>query len=141
MTPFNPLLYPLCFSSYDKIFLSSAWIEHVPFAFSLVEMLRPRTFVELGTYGGGSYCAFCQAVQELKLSTNCVAVDTWEGDVHAGYYGNEVYQDLKNYHDPQYAQFSQLLRATFDEALITIKDSSVDLLHIDGLAYLRSSKA
>ena len=32
----------------------SAWTEHVPFAFWLVEAHRPRVFVELGTHFGTS---------------------------------------------------------------------------------------
>jgi hypothetical protein len=65
----------------------SAWIEHVPFAFWLADVLRPRRIVELGTHNGVSYSAMCQAVKILGSATSCFAVDTWKGDEHAGFYG------------------------------------------------------
>ncbi len=55
----------------------SAWLEHIPFAFWLVDTLRPRNIVELGTHYGSSYFSFCQAVSKLDLETCCFAVDTW----------------------------------------------------------------
>lgn len=112
---------------------ASAWWTHVPFAFWLVSVTRPRQFVELGTHNGVSYAAFCEAVARCKLSTRCFAVDTWEGDVHAGYYDAKVYNELRVFHDRHFSSFSELLRTTFDEALPYIHDASVDLLHIDGL--------
>src|SRR5262249_5839112 len=72
----------------------SAWIEHVPFGFWLVDVLRPRRIVELGTYNGVSYSAMCQAVKTLGLATSCFAVDSWKGDEHAGFYGEDVYEDF-----------------------------------------------
>jgi GT2 family glycosyltransferase len=111
----------------------NSWHEHIPFAFWCIEALMPRVFVELGTHKGDSYCAFCQAVQRLSLSTTCYAVDTWMGDPHAGLYGEEVFESLRTYHDARYGSFSRLLRATFDEASRHFSDHSIDLLHIDGL--------
>ena len=111
----------------------SAWVEHIPFAFWITETLRPRTFVELGTHTGMSYLAFCQAVQTLGLDTKCFAVDTWKGDEHAGFYGEEVFCELSSYHNGRYSQFSRLVRSTFDEAVTHFEDTSIDLLHIDGL--------
>ena len=73
----------------------SAWIEHVPFAFWLVDVLRPRTIVELGTSTGVSYSAFCQAVKFLQLPTSCIAVDTWKGDEHVGLYSEDVYREFE----------------------------------------------
>jgi O-antigen biosynthesis protein len=89
--------------------------------------------VELGTHTGVSYAAFCDAVLRLRLVTNCFAVDTWQGDAHAGYYGEEVYEDFRRFHDVRYQAFSHLLRITFDDALGQMANSSIDLLHIDGL--------
>ncbi len=113
-------------------FVLSAWIEHAPFAFWLVDVHRPRTLVELGTHYGFSYLVFAQAVKRLELATQCFAIDTWKGDEHAGFYGDEVFTELRDYHDPLYSKFSQLLRMTFDEAARHFDDGSVDLLHIDG---------
>ncbi len=110
----------------------SAWLEHVPFALWLVEALRPRLFIELGTHHGSSYFAFCQAVQRLQLGTRCYAVDTWKGDEHAGFYDDNVYQQVRKHHDHRYSAFSALIRSTFDEALGQFDDGTVDLLHIDG---------
>ena len=110
----------------------SAWTAHVPFAFWLVDTLRPRNVVELGTHNGVSYCAFCQAVARLGLSSQCFAVDTWQGDPQAGFYGEEVYAELKEYHDEKYGLFSTLLRMTFDHARPFFADGTIDLLHIDG---------
>ncbi len=110
----------------------SAWIGHLPFAFWAVEEARPRILVELGSHNGTSYLGFCQAVARCGLETKCYAVDTWQGDEHSGFYGDEVFAAL-NGHNAPYSGFSQLMRMTFDDALSYFADGSVDLLHIDGL--------
>ena len=109
------------------------WAGHIPFGSWLVAVQKPEILVELGAYSGISYLAFCQAIQEQGLPTKAYAVDTWQGDAHAGAYGETIYQTLQRVHDPRYAAFSTLLRMTFDEALPQFADGSVDLLHIDGL--------
>jgi O-antigen biosynthesis protein len=131
MASFNPIEYPVSLSRPLRL-APSTWIMHSPFAMFLVEALRPALIVELGTQYGVSYCAFCQAVQTLQLDTHCYAVDTWSGDAHAGNYGAEVLNDLKQHHDPRYGAFSHLLQCTFDAALTHFQDASIDLLHIDG---------
>jgi hypothetical protein len=110
----------------------SAWIEHIPFGMALVDLLRPGILVELGTHAGDSYCAFCQAVEELRAPTRCYAVDTWQGDEHAGLYGGEVLGDLREHHDPLYGAFSRLVPSTFEAARSHFGDGTVDLLHVDG---------
>ena len=109
-----------------------AWVGHIPFAFYLVDALRPRTIVELGVHTGNSYCAFVQAVAKLNLQSTCFGVDHWRGDYQAGVYDNSVFQELRAYHDPLYGSFSTLLRMPFDDALLRMADASIDLLHIDG---------
>jgi SAM-dependent methyltransferase len=131
MSPLNPLDHSICLAT-PKRFADSAWAGHVPFAMYLVSVLRPRVIVELGTFTGVSYCAFCQAVKTLGLRTRCYAVDTWFGDEQTGFYDSTVLDDLKGHHDPLYAEFSSFLHGTFDEALSRFGDSSIDLLHIDG---------
>jgi hypothetical protein len=128
---FNPLRHPACLSHPLRL-TASAWAAHVPFAMYLVAALRPRVVVELGTFRGVSYCAFCQAVRETKLAARCFAVDTWRGDEHNGVYGPEVLEELRAHHDPLYGDFSALVQSTFDEALPRFREGEIDLLHIDG---------
>ena len=129
---FNLLVSPVCFDRPDRILSSSAWNEHTPFGMFLVDFLRPKMLVELGTHTGVSYCAFCQAVKKLGTGTKCYAIDTWTGDQQAGFYGPEVLAELTAYHDPLYGGFSRLLQMPFDEGVKHFSDGSIDLLHIDG---------
>jgi glycosyltransferase involved in cell wall biosynthesis len=112
--------------------VESAWYGHVPFGYWLAGELAPRVLVELGTHAGVSYSAFCDAVMDRDLATRCFAVDTWQGDEHAGFYDESVYEDLQRFHDRRYGAFSRMIRATFNDARSYIPDGSVDLLHIDG---------
>ena len=128
---FNPLDYPVCWSAPHRL-AATTWADNVPFGMFLIDFLRPDTVVELGTFRGVSYCAFCQAVKELGLDTRCYAVDTWKGDPHSGEFGAEILDELRRYHDPLYGGFSRLIARTFDEALGEFGDGTIDLLHIDG---------
>lgn len=110
----------------------STWNEHLPFAFFLIELLRPASYVELGVFKGGSYNTFCQAVKEFGTGTKCSGVDTWEGDPHNGVYGSAVYDRLSEYQRQNYGEFSTLLKMPFDDALARFPNGSIDLLHIDG---------
>jgi glycosyltransferase involved in cell wall biosynthesis/GT2 family glycosyltransferase len=127
----NPALSPL-FWRPARLGVESAWYGHVPFAHWLVAAHRPASIVELGAHNGVSYAAFCEAVLREQIDARCLAVDSWQGDQHAGFYGEEVLADLRRFHDQRYAGFSTLFRGYFDEALNAVPDGSVDLLHIDG---------
>src|ERR1041385_8305127 len=67
---FNPLRHPVCLGQPLRL-AATAWASHAPFAMYLVSALGPRVVVELGTFGGVSYCAFCQAVRETGLAARC----------------------------------------------------------------------
>jgi hypothetical protein len=112
--------------------VNSAWWGHVPFAGWIMRAARPRVFVELGTFSGVSFSAFCQAALSDHTASICHAVDTWQGDPHAGTFDSTVYLDFKAFHDTHYKSISQIHRCTFDEAQGRFDDGSVDLLHIDG---------
>ena len=121
-----------CFEEPDRVVDPPSWLEHIPFAFWIVDALRPAVLVELGTQSGNSYASFAQAVQTLGLPTACYAVDTWQGDSQAGFYDERVFAEWAAYHDRHFAAFSRLIRSTFDEAAEHFPDGSIDLLHIDG---------
>ncbi len=86
---------------------------YIPFAFFLVEIMKPAAIVELGTYSGNSYFAFCQAVKELNLPGNCFAVDTWKGDMHVGKYGDEVFRRVKEINEKEFSGKSCLIAWVF----------------------------
>lgn len=112
--------------------IDSAWHEHAPFAYWIVDAVRPRSIVELGTHFGFSYFVFCEAIARLGLETSAFALDTWEGDDHAGFYSEEVFDRVSQLNERDYRSFSRMLRGYFDDSLDKIPDGSVDLLHIDG---------
>lgn len=118
---------------FDRPRRSSPWAGHRWFAYDLVGWLRPGRVVELGTHYGCSFFALCQAALEHDTGSELIAVDTWTGDPHAGFYGEEVYEKVQSnllQHFPTVR--ATLLRKLFDEALSDVENSSVDLLHIDG---------
>ncbi|MGA8876210.1 MAG: class I SAM-dependent methyltransferase, partial [Candidatus Korobacteraceae bacterium] len=110
-----------------------SWSGHLAFANDLISAIQPSLLVELGTHWGEAYFTFCQTVEEQQLSCTCYAVDQWQGDEHVGRYGEEVFDDVNEYNNRYYGQFSYLLRRSFDDALSKFQDGSIDLLHIDGL--------
>lgn len=128
----NNLLDIAVFSP-DLLQSPSAWLGHLPFAAWIVREVKPKIFVELGSHYGHSFFAFCQSTVEAGISTKCYAVDTWQGDEHAGQYGDEIFNKVNSYSQEHYAGISRLLRMTFDEAVNYFSDGSIDLLHIDGL--------
>ena len=117
----------------NKLTKWTAWKGHIPFAIRLVELLAPEKLVELGVYYGDSYFAFCQAVKKFNLPTQCIGIDTWEGDTLTSKYNSaEVKEEVFSYNTQNYAEFSSLLSKNFDDAALEFTDNSIDILHIDG---------
>lgn len=127
---FHPIFeYKRKFNDYNL-----PWTGHAFFAYDLVRNMKPQKIVELGTFKGTSLYSFAQAAKDGSLDTEIYAIDTWEGDENAGYFGNEVYDSVKDITRSHYREVkTRLIRKTFDDALSDIKDGSVDILHIDGL--------
>ena len=116
-----------------NVLVASGWIEHAPFAMWFVAKLQPSVLVELGTHNGYSYFCFAQSASRNDLATEMFAIDTWQGDEHAGFYGDDVFENVNKINQTNYASTSKLLRSTFDDGLSHFDDKSIDLLHIDGL--------
>lgn len=109
-----------------------AWTGHIPFAAYLAKRFRPKCFVELGTHHGNSYFSFCQTLKEEGMNASAYAVDIWQGDVQSYFYQEDVFEYVSRHNAERYADFSSLLRMTFDQAVTSFADNSIDLLHIDG---------
>jgi len=121
----------------------SGWLEHGPFAFWLIEQLRPRLTVELGTQRGYSFACFCQAIKSMDIAGRVIAVDTWKGDEHAGHVakiGDAMHDDLQAHIDEHYRGIGELKRMYFSEALEHVDDGTVELLHVDGRHFYEDAK-
>ena len=97
----------------------------------MVINFRPGTLVELGVHYGDSYFTFCQAIRDQGLECKSFGVDRWSGEIHSGFYDEEVWDVVSNYNNANY-NFSRLIRKEFTSALEDFEDSSIDLLHLDG---------
>lgn len=109
----------------------SAWTQHVPFMSWLIGALKPKLFVELGTHWGTSFLAACRSAEVSEVNMRAVAVDLWEGDPQAGFYGDEVFESV-SMRAASY-RFAELLQTEFDAARDRFDIDTIDLLHIDGL--------
>ncbi|MDD3475165.1 MAG: glycosyltransferase, partial [Candidatus Dojkabacteria bacterium] len=73
-------------------------------------------------------------IKDAKLKTELHAIDTWEGDEHAGYYGEEIYEKYLEIKNKYYKDVNIIdHKMFFDEAIDKFEDNSIDVLHIDGL--------
>jgi predicted nucleic acid-binding Zn-ribbon protein len=109
------------------------WSGHLSFGRDLVLAIAPDLLVELGTHFGESYFGFCQAIAESGKKCHAYAVDTWMGEPHTGFYSEEIYEEVTQYNEANYGNFSYLLKSQFDEALEQFAEETIDILHIDGL--------
>ena len=124
--------YPWAQRLEPRLLASPWWIGHIPFAFELIARLRPATIVELGTYSGSSFAAFCQALEAMGIEGRCYGIDLWEGDVHMGRFDDSLYETIAAYVAQHHARTGVLLRKEFSAATADFADGSIDLLHIDG---------
>lgn len=113
-------------------YVVSAWHEHAPFASWVIDAIRPKTVVELGTHNGFSFFVFCEAAKRLGLSTELYALDSWEGDDQAGFYDQSVFESVSNVALAEYADHAHLLKGYFSDSVHHFEDGTIDLLHIDG---------
>jgi len=112
---------------------NSAWEGHIPFAFYLVETLRPGIIVELGVYQGCSLFSWAQACKKLDMNTKIIGIDTFEGDVHMGNFNKEeLVTQIKDYAKENFDDQINIRVDLFDNQLLEFKDDSIDLLHLDG---------
>ena len=109
------------------------WVEHIPFAFFLTKMLKPNNLVELGVHTGNSFNAFCQVTKRENIACKCYGVDLWQGDAHAGFYKDAIYNTLRDQVHKDYPGIATLVRKDFNVAVDDFADNTIDILHIDGL--------
>jgi hypothetical protein len=109
---------------------NSEWLEHASFGFWLIDALRPRVIVDLGTGDGYSHAVFCQAVQALNLNSRCYGIQ--QDNSHGTANGQDSFRALSDHIEAHYKSFSSLIRSDLEQARAHFEYGSIDLLHIDG---------
>lgn len=122
-------------------FLSNidSWHGHVFFARDLIEHYSPSLIVELGVHKGDSLFAIGQSCEEGNLATKIFGIDHWQGDSQAGQLDEEVFNYVSEISSENFKNI-ELVRSSFDEALSSFKDQSIDLIHLDGFHSYEASK-
>ncbi|MBE0465002.1 MAG: hypothetical protein ACTIDY_14370 [Halomonadaceae bacterium] len=98
----------------------SAWLEHLPFLFWLIEALRPQQSVGLGV-DDVAHFAVCQAASRLRLGTRCYMVGD---DVK----NKQDAEAIRAYAADHFATTSQWLETSPTRAIEQFDEGSVDLL-------------
>lgn len=102
---------------------------HIPFVAWLIETLKPRVLVELGTFRGESYLACCQTVRECNIRTRCFAAGPWQAPDTPVEFQDDIFNTL-NRQNSAYDSFSRLIRASYAAAASQFDDGSIDLLQL-----------
>jgi hypothetical protein len=106
------------------------WQEHIPFAFWIVEKLRPGTYVQLGLGDGDAYSAFCQAAERCWPSIACYEVAGAHADDSDALCDESSYQEFGRGRDQQHGGSARVIHLSCEEALAHFPDKGIDLLHI-----------
>jgi hypothetical protein len=114
------------------------WVGLGTIAYEIVQHFKPKKVVELGSARGFSTFSMGLALRDLGQGGQLFAVDTWKGDDHAGYYGEDVYEGfLESRRILDLERTVYPMRMTFEQAS-RIVVPPVDLLHVDGLHTFRA---
>lgn len=127
----NPMDHPVCLVTPSHLPPGGTSIEHLPFVMWLVDTMRPRTIVEIGTRSAAAFFASCEVVASRGLQTHCHGLVLQ--DDAAAPHAVELTEvaALHAYHDPLYGHFSRLKHTRVGEGAAGFADASIDLLHID----------
>ena len=128
-SPYNPLAFPVVLHTPDWLPPNTPADGRLPLAKLVVAMLEPTLVVELGVGRGETYAALCQAVQELRLATQCVGIEV-NGPAAATADRPEVAVEFRSHHGARYGGFSRLMPGEAQGVAAHFADGSVDLLHL-----------
>jgi hypothetical protein len=107
------------------------WEGHAPFAAWLVDAMRPRTLIELGTHYGFSIFAFAEAAKNLDVDIDLHAIDAWIDDNPAGVFGEDPLETVQRIAAEDYPNVT-LHRGLFADVVHEFSDGFADVIHIDG---------
>ena len=101
----------------------NAILWHIPFLFWIMEIARPRQYVEIGVGDGVAYMAACQSLHRLQVDAECHAVGVWEDKAAPG--------QLASRNADLYSYFSRILTDGIEHGHRHFAAGSVDVMLID----------
>jgi hypothetical protein len=116
-----------------------SWHGHVYFVHDLISEIKPSNIVELGVHKGDSLFSMAQSCNDLNCKTTLYGIDHWKGDSQAGKVDDEIFSNVFNI-SKNYFKNVTLIKSSFDDALKSFDDDSLDIIHIDGYHSYEASK-
>lgn len=105
--------------------------EHLPLLMAVVDLVKPRRLVEIGTLRGAGFLAMCQSVWAGQFACDAVAVSGWDEGQGEQSHAESAFETFK-FLIRKYSDFAAFLRRTPRAAAGRFEDGSVDLLMVDG---------
>lgn len=106
----------------------SASDGHIPFLFILLELFRPRRYVELGAHKGVSFFAACQHIRENGKYGEAIAVGQWQENPPPSEHGYS-FEAFKNILDAKFSGTGKFVRGDVNAAAAFAKES-IDVLYV-----------
>ena len=111
-----------------EIGTSSASDGHIPFIFILLEIFRPRRYVELGAHKGVSFFAACQHIRENGKYGEAIAVGQWQEHPQASEH-EYSFETFKSTLDAKFSGTGKFIRGDVSAAS-AFAEQSVDILYV-----------
>jgi len=101
-----------------------------PFFAEIIEEIKPKTIIEVGSWKGVSACIMAELSAGLGTQIHCV--DTWLGDVHHVVGGDKIPRDPWGYPQLFHQFLTNIKRAGYDKRI-----TPYPMCSIDGARYLK----
>jgi predicted O-methyltransferase YrrM len=124
----------------DKSLRAPEWIESsnraefAPFIFWLIDLVRPKKILDIGTKDGHSFLLFCQALDQSAIDGKCVTLRHWLGSGLSDDRIVSVDGAQKAHLISRYRNYVEFLGCSIDSALDHNNDA-VDVINIDALNF------
>ena len=116
-----------------------SWHGHVFFVHDLISEIKPSNIVELGVHKGDSLFSMAQSCNELNCKTKLYGIDHWKGDSQAGKVDDKIFSNVSNIANSYFKNIT-LIKNSFDDALKSFENQSLDIIHIDGFHSYEATK-
>lgn len=105
--------------------------DHLCFAYDLVEALRPRLVVDIGTGAGAALSMLCQSMRDHDVDGSAYGIDTWADEDGKDEEDPTRWSELNGFLRTYLRGVYYLLKMAPADGLQHFANGSVDILRID----------